>query len=139
MRQPGPFTIGLQTRAELSDATLALVRDLLRDYLAQGPTQAELDRAKRQIEGSFPLTNASNGAIVAQLGNIGFYDLPSSYLDDFLQQVRSLTVAQVHAALQRHLDPANFVVVTAGPRVAQQPLPPPRPLPTLPPSGVPEH
>ena len=47
--------------------------------------------------------------------------------------------AQVHAALQRHLDPANFVVVTAGPRVAQQPLPPPRPLPTLPPSGVPEH
>ncbi|MCO6740653.1 hypothetical protein KQH31_31220, partial [Streptomyces sp. CHA15] len=84
-------------------------RELLRDYLAQGPTQAELDRAKRQIEGSFPLANASNGAIVAQLGNIGFYDLPSSYLDDFLQQVRRLTVEQVHAALQRHLDPERFV------------------------------
>ncbi|WP_158893560.1 MULTISPECIES: pitrilysin family protein [unclassified Pseudomonas] len=139
MRQPGPFTIGLQTRAELGDATLALVRNLLRDYLAQGPTQAELDRAKRQIEGSFPLANASNGAIVAQLGNIGFYDLPSSYLDDFLQQVRRLTVDQVHAALRRHLDPEKFIVVSAGPRVAQQPLPPPRPLPNLPPSGVPEH
>ncbi|MCP6082989.1 insulinase family protein, partial [Klebsiella pneumoniae] len=67
MQVQGPFTIGLQTRAELSDGTLKLVKDIVRDYLAQGPTQKELDDAKRELAGSFPLSTASNADIVGQL------------------------------------------------------------------------
>ncbi len=36
MQARGPFMINLQTRAELSEGTLKLVQDLLRDYLAKG-------------------------------------------------------------------------------------------------------
>ena len=139
MQARGPFMINLQTRAELSEGTLKLVQDLLRDYLKTGPTQQELDDAKRELAGSFPLANASNASIVGQLGAIGFYNLPLTYLEDYMRESQQLTVEQVRAALNRHLSADKLVIVTAGPKVAQQPLPPPLDKPSEQPLGVPEH
>ena len=89
--------------------------------------------------GSFPLTTASNADIVGQLGSMGFYDLPLTYLDDFMSEVQGLTVEQVKAAMARHLDVDKLVIVTAGPSVAQKPLPPPTDKPAEQPVGPPEH
>ncbi len=139
MQARGPFSISLQTRAELSEGTLKLVQDILRDYLKTGPTQQELDAAKRELAGSFPLSTASNSSIVGQLGAIGFYNLPLSFLEDFMQQSQNLTIEQVKDALNRHLDADKLVIVTAGPTVAQKPLPPPTDKPQEQPMGVPEH
>ncbi|MDM8349030.1 pitrilysin family protein [Pseudomonas sp. sp1636] len=139
MQARGPFMINLQTRAELSTGTLQLVKDMLRDYLASGPTREELDNAKRELAGSFPLSTASNAAIVGQLGSMGFYDLPLSHLEDFMRAVQALTTEQVKAAMAKHLDPDALVIVSVGPTVAQQELPPPGDKPVEQPSAVPEH
>ncbi|WP_349971047.1 pitrilysin family protein [Pseudomonas caspiana] len=139
MQTQGPFMIGLQTRAELSENTLKLVQDIVRDFLANGPTQKELDDAKRELAGSFPLTAASNSSIVAQLGAIGFYDLPLTFLEDFMTQSQSVTVEQVKEVMNKHLSADKMVIVTAGPTVAQKPLPPPTDKPAERPLGVPEH
>ncbi|MCE1116010.1 MULTISPECIES: M16 family metallopeptidase [Pseudomonas] len=139
MQVRGPFMINLQTRAELSEGTLKLVQDLLADYLKNGPTQQELDDAKRELAGSFPLSNASNASIVGQLGAIGFYNLPLSWLEDFMQQSQALTVEQVKAAMNKHLAADKLVIVTVGPSVPQQPLPAPTDKPAEQPLGVPEH
>ncbi len=112
---------------------------LVRDYLANGPTQKELDDAKRELAGSFPLSTASNADIVGQLGAIGFYGLPLDYLESFLKQVEGLSVEQVRTAMAKHLDADAFVIVSAGPSVPQKPLPPPTAKPAQQPSGVPEH
>lgn len=139
MQTVGPFMINLQTRAELSEATLALVQKLVADFVEQGPTKAELERSKREIAGSFPLSTASNSDIVGQLGSIGFYNLPLTYLEDFMQQVQALSVEEVRAAMSKHLDAGGFVIVSAGPEVEQKPLPAPSETPIEQPSGVPEH
>lgn len=123
MQARGPFMISVQTRAELSQATLDFVRQLLREFIEQGPTAAELASSKREILGSFPLSAASNSAIVGQLGAIGFYSLPLSWQDDFIRQIEQLTLEQVHAAIRRHLDADALTVITLGPDVEQQPLP----------------
>ncbi|UCR82167.1 insulinase family protein [Pseudomonas chlororaphis subsp. piscium] len=139
MQARGPFMINLQTRAEMSKGTLKLVQDVLADYLKTGPTQKELDDAKRELAGSFPLSTASNADIVGQLGAIGFYNLPLSYLEDFMQQSQSLTVEQVRDVLNKHLSADKTVIVTAGPTVPQKPLPAPTEKPAEQPLGVPEH
>ncbi|MBC3468661.1 pitrilysin family protein [Pseudomonas sp. RW10S2] len=139
MQVRGPFMINLQTRAELSEGTLKLVQDILADYLKNGPTQQELDDAKRELAGSFPLSNASNASIVGQLGAIGFYNLPLTWLEDFMQQSQALTVEQVKTAMNKHLAVDKLVIVTAGPSVPQKPLPPPTDKPSEQPLGVPEH
>jgi zinc protease len=139
MQGRGPFTISLQTRASVSTGTLELVRQILQDYLRQGPTEAELAAAKKELAGSFPLSNASNASIVGQLVSMGFYNLPASWLDDYMSQSQQLTVDQVRSAMNRHLDADKMLVVTVGPTVAQDPLPPPTDHPTEPPLGIPEH
>ena len=139
MQVRGPFMINLQTRAELSEGTLKLVQDILAEYLKNGPSQQELDDAKRELAGSFPLSNASNASIVGQLGAIGFYNLPLSWLEDFMQQSQALSVEQVKAAMHKHLAADKLVIVTVGPKVAQQPLPAPTDKPAEQPLGVPEH
>jgi len=139
MQVRGPFMINLQTRAELSEGTLKLVQSILADYLKTGPTQQELDDAKRELAGSFPLSNASNASIVGQLGAIGFYNLPLTWLEDFMQQSQALTVEQVKAAMNKHLSADKLVMVTVGPKVPQKPLPAPTDKPSEQPLGVPEH
>jgi len=139
MQVSGPFMINLQTRAELSEGTLQLVQGILADYLKSGPSQQELDDAKRELAGSFPLSNASNASIVGQLGAIGFYNLPLTWLEDFMQQSQALTVEQVKAAMNKHLAADKLVIVTVGPSVPQKPLPAPTDKPAEQPLGVPEH
>ena len=139
MQARGPFMINLQTRAELSAGTLQLVKSMLADFIENGPTSDELNNAKRELAGSFPLSTASNAAIVGQLGSMGFYDLPLSYLEDFMRDVQALSVEQVKTAMAKHLDPEALVIVTAGPSVAQKELPPPTDTPAEQPSAIPEH
>lgn len=139
MQAQGPFLIALQTRAELSENTLKLVKDITRDFLVNGPTQKELDDAKRELAGSFPLSTASNSAIVGQLGAIGFYNLPLTFLEDFMTQSQSVTAEQIKAVMSKHLNVDKLVIVTAGPTVPQKPLPPPTDKPAEQPIGVPEH
>jgi zinc protease len=137
MQVRGPFMINLQTRAEMSEGTLKLVQDVLADYLKTGPTQKELDDAKRELAGSFPLSTASNADIVGQLGAIGFYNLPLSYLEDFMQQSPELTVEQVKPPEQTP-EHGQMVIVSAGPTVPQA-VTGPTDKPAEQPLGVPEH
>jgi len=115
MQAPGPFSISLQTRSDQTTTALEVVNSTLDEFIAKGPTEAELVRAKQQILGEFPLSTASNSAIVGQLAAIGFYNLPLNQMQLFLDQVQALTVEQIQSAFAAHLDPAQRVVITVGP------------------------
>jgi zinc protease len=114
MQQPGAFQIGLQTKKEQADEALLLVRKTLADFIAQGPTEKELQAAKDNIIGGFPLRIDSNTKIIGYLSVIGFYDLPLTYLDDFSDKVERVNVAQVREAFARHIDPQAMATVIVG-------------------------
>ena len=119
MKQPGAFQIGLQTKKEQADDALQLVRKTLEDFIAKGPTGKELQAAKDNIIGGFPLRIDSNRKIIGYLSVIGFYDLPLTYLDDFTGRIDQVTVAQVREAFARRIDPqAMATVIVGAPEVA---------------------
>ncbi len=115
MEATGPFMVSMQTRADQVDLALEVINNSLDRFIAEGPTDAELTRTKRQILGEFPLSTASNSAIVGQLGAIGFYSLPLNHLQLFMDQVQALSAEDIRAAFQRHLAPEARLVITAGP------------------------
>lgn len=117
MRERGPFVLGLQTKNAQRDDALRVVRKVLADFVAQGPTAEELEAAKKHLTGSFPLRLDSNKKIAGNLAVIGFYGLPLDYLDTFIQRVEAVTAEQIRAAFQRHVDPEALVtVIVGGPR-----------------------
>lgn len=110
----GPFVIGMQTRRDQADEALTVVRKILRDFVSTGPTQQELVAARQNIVGSFPMRIDSNRKIHEYLAVIGFYNLPVSYLEDFIANVERVTVADIKAAFARHVDPEKLVTVVVG-------------------------
>lgn len=114
LKQPGAFQVGLQTKKEQADDALKLVRQVLADFVAKGPTPKELIAAKQNIVGGFPLRIDSNKKILDYLSVIGFYDLPLSYLDDFTSRVEKVSAAQIHDAFARHIHPAQMATVIVG-------------------------
>ena len=114
LRKEGPFEISLQTRKEQSEEALTLTRKILADFVEEGPTEKELVEAKQNIIGSFPLRIDSNKKILGYLAVIGFYNLPLTYLDDYLKAVGSVTVAQIRDAFQRRIKPEGMVAVVVG-------------------------
>ncbi|HTN93533.1 MAG TPA: pitrilysin family protein [Gallionella sp.] len=114
LKQPGEFQIGLQTKKDQADEALKLVRSTLADFISKGPSEKELQAAKQNIIGGFPLRIDSNRKILEYLSVIGFYDLPLTYLDDFTHNIDKVTVAQIRDAFKRHIDPQAMATVIVG-------------------------
>lgn len=114
LRMPGPLFIGLQTKNTQRDQALKLVRQVVTDFVAKGPTERELEAAKKHLTGSFPLRLDSNGKIAENLAVIGFYGLPLNYLDDFIPRIEAVTVEQIRKTFRRRVHPDQMVTVTVG-------------------------
>ena len=119
MAAGGPFQVQFKTANENADDALTLTLDLIREFVEQGPSQAQLEQARANILGSFALSTADNSDIIGQLGAIGFYDLPLDYLQWFNRQVRQVTVADIREAFRRTLDVEDLAIVSIGPEAPQ--------------------
>ncbi|OGA37711.1 MAG: zinc protease [Betaproteobacteria bacterium RIFCSPLOWO2_12_FULL_62_13] len=119
LKQQGPFLIGMQTQREQAQEALTVVRNTLREFLAEGPTQQELTAAKQNLVGGFPLRIDSNRRIHGYLALIGFYRLPLTYLDDFVKKVEQVSLADIKTAFARRLDLDRMVTVVVGATEAQ--------------------
>ena len=111
----GPFQIAVQTKKQTTQDALKVAQDTLAKIVSEGPTPEELDAAKQNIIGGFPLRIDSNKKILDYLSIIGFYRLPLTYLDDFPVQIERLTLDQIKDAWRRRIHPERMVtVVVAG-------------------------
>ncbi|WP_372723171.1 M16 family metallopeptidase [Immundisolibacter sp.] len=114
MSQAGPFMMGLQTRGDQAGEAIALLRQTLDEFVNDGPSEQELDAAKRNLTGGFALRLDSNREIVEQLAVLAFYGLPMDYLDRYVERVNAVTVDQVRDAFTRRVDPERLVLVRVG-------------------------
>jgi zinc protease len=110
----GPFAVGLQTRPDQADQALQVAQEVVRTFVAEGPTEAELKAAKDNLIGSFPLRLDSNRKLLDNLANMAWHELPLDYLDTWTQAVDRVTVQDIRAVFQRKLQPERMVTVTVG-------------------------
>ncbi|MDR1968083.1 MAG: insulinase family protein [Burkholderiaceae bacterium] len=110
----GAFTIGLQTRPDQAAQALALSQQVLRDFVADGPTEAELQAAKDNLIGGFALRIDSNRKLIANVANIAWNNLPLDYLVHWTERVQQVSTADIRTAFQRVLQPGNMVTVVVG-------------------------
>ncbi len=114
MRRKGPFLMGMQTRNSKAGEALEVLRQTLKHYIEQGPTAEELEHAKKNITGGFPLKVDSNSDIAGYIAMIGFYQLPLDYLQNFNRNIEAVTLEQIRDALKRRIHPDKMLTVTVG-------------------------
>jgi zinc protease len=84
---------------------VALIKKLLAEFIQTGPSQQELENAKNNILGSFPLRFDSNQAIAEYVKNIGFYDLPIDFYHQYRHHIQQITQQDIIKAFQARVHP----------------------------------
>jgi zinc protease len=114
MQDMGPYRVSLATRKDQTKEALQVVRETIKQFIDNGPTEEELANAKRNLGGGFPLRIDSNRKQFEYLQLIGFYKLPLTFLDDYVKKVEQVSVAQIKDAFKRRVVPDNMVTIVVG-------------------------
>ena len=110
----GAFMVNLQTRPDQARQAVQVVRDVVRRFVEEGPTEEELKEAKDNLVGGFALRIDSNRKLLEGVASIAWNDLPLNYLDTWTDRVTAVTREQVRAAFARKLQPDRMVTVIVG-------------------------
>jgi zinc protease len=113
-RRAGLMLGTVQTRKSAVRQTITAVREVMRKFASDGPTQDELNDAKRYLNGSFPLSFTSNADIAAQLNEFEELGLPLDYLDRRAGLIDAVSLDDVHRIARRLFDPDKLTIVVAG-------------------------
>ncbi len=110
----GAFTISLQTRPDQAQQALDILRAELKRFVADGPTEKELQAAKDNLIGGFALRIDTNRKLLDNVANIAWNDLPLDYLATWTAQVQRITAADIRQAFARTLQPQSMATVVLG-------------------------
>ncbi len=141
MNRASVWVGSVATRANAIRQTVQVVKDTMKQFAEQGPTQAELDDAKTYLTGSFPLAFASNSGTAAQLGAFQRQNLDIGYVTRRNSLIQAVTLADVKRVSQKLFNPDRLTVVIGGtpadnrPPRPERPLPPGAPVPPAAPQG----
>jgi len=122
-RNAGAFRIGTFTRNDqlrkCVDATLSEVGKLV----GEGPTDAEVDKARNYLKGQFPLGLQSPDELAGEIANAEFFGLPQDFIATYPDRIGAVTMDDVKRVLKTYFctDDLKILVVTNG-ELAQKAL-----------------
>lgn len=112
---PGPFVIRAGVSAANVERALAAIDAELRAFIANGPTDREMNESKQYSIGALPRELETNAAIASFLVTSEYFGLGLDYELRVPALLESVTRADVHAAALASLDPSRATIVVAGP------------------------
>jgi zinc protease len=93
---------------------LEVTREVWRDMHANGPTETEVENAKRYLTGSFALRLDSTTRIARTLVSVQYDRLGIDYLNQRDALINRVTVEDARRVARRLLDPATLFTVVVG-------------------------
>lgn len=113
------LTISTATRSDRAAETLAVVRDVVRKMAEEGPTEAELEAAKKYVIGSYALNNLDSSSVIARtLLGLQEDNLGIDYIQRREALIDAVTLGEVKAAAKKLLS-AEPAVLVVGPALKE--------------------
>lgn len=114
MDRTGLWLGGLATSNEKAAEALTVLKQTIADYRDNGPSEEDLEKAKANINGAFPLRFTSNSRLAQLLTAIQRYDLGSDYMQTRPEAISAVTVDDIRRVAQRLLDLEKLAVMAVG-------------------------
>ncbi|WP_432284102.1 pitrilysin family protein [Aminobacter sp. BA135] len=105
--------IGTATRSDRAAETLGVIREVIRKMAEEGPTEAELDAAKKYMLGAYAINNLdSSGAIAGTLVDLQTDKLGIDYMQRRIELINAVKLDDVKAAARKLLsvEPAIMIL-----------------------------
>ncbi len=103
------------TKADRSTETVDVILEQLQRMAEEGPTEAELDAAKRYLTGSYALRFDSSGKIARQLVALQNANLGIDYFDRRNSEIEAVTLDDVNRVAKRLLSGVEPTIIQVGP------------------------
>ncbi|WP_150524669.1 M16 family metallopeptidase [Roseibium sediminis] len=107
------------TRPDRADEAISVIQAQLEKMASEGPTQDELESAKKFLTGSYALRFDSSGKIASQLVGLQNSDLGIDYFEIRNSLVEAVTLEDVQRVAKRLLADKTPTIVTVGPAQGQ--------------------
>ncbi len=104
----------LQTKLASQEEAVALVREVVRDFVKNGITQKELDAAKEFLVGSEPLRIETLSQRLHRAYSEYYYGRPLGFSDEQRKKIETATLDEINAFIKSHPEIADlsFSIVT---------------------------
>lgn len=113
-RGAGPFEISMAVATDVTAPAVGEAVAEVEGLLADGPTVAEVDRARDYIAGVFPLLLETTGQVASRITELRVYGLPDDFFSTYRDRIRAVTPRGALEAGRDALRPSELVVVIAG-------------------------
>ncbi len=110
----GLFFGGTATKNERAKEALDVIRDEIARMAADGPTEEELDKAKRYLVGSYALRFDTSTKIANHLTSMQVDELGIDYTDKRNSLFEAVTLEDTRRVAKRLLGPGQMLVTIAG-------------------------
>jgi len=109
------LVIGTATRSDRAEETLGVIRDVVKGMAEGGPTEQELEAAKKYVIGSYAINNLdSSGAIAGTLLELQLQGLGIDYMERRTDYLGAVTLGEVKAVATKLLS-AKPAIMVVGP------------------------
>lgn len=114
--EPGSTFLFTTTKVSTTGESIRALLDEVEAIRGQRPvTEAEVERAKQSILGSFVFRVDAPEDVLGQHLTLEYYDYPLTWLTEYRDRIEAVSTAEVRAAAAEHLRPEHFSIVVVGP------------------------
>ncbi|NWF67358.1 MAG: insulinase family protein [Campylobacterales bacterium] len=92
----------MQTKLENEEESIKLIKEIIKDFIANGVTQKELDGAKKFLLGSEPLRNETLNQRLSKTFNEYYKNLGIGYSEKELKLIEQLTLEDLNGFIASH-------------------------------------
>ena len=117
-RYAGSWQTSITLSHDVVEEGIAATKEVIREFVAEGATAEELDAKKTTITGSYTVGLATTERLAQSILTNAERGFDLSYLDEFPEEIRALTLEEVNSAIQKYFDPASIQEALAGTRPA---------------------
>ena len=110
----GDWQISANFAPQLLEKGMVSTKRQLDGWYSQGITAAELERVKSNLIGTFKVGLATTDGLSSALLNAVHRGYDVTWLDEYPKRVAALSLAEVNAAIKKHLQPEQMTVIRAG-------------------------
>jgi zinc protease len=108
------MTVSSASRNETVGQMIKRTIEILRTLKAGPISPEEVQMAKEYLVGGYPLGVATLSAVAGRWLGGEVFELPPSYLNEYVPRVRAVTREEVQAAVARHFDLDHLIISVAG-------------------------
>jgi zinc protease len=111
---PGPWAVCCSVAADNLERAVELCRTVVADYVADGPTEVELEDERQAQSGAYQVGLATNSGIARELVTTLTAGEEVSRLDDFPRRLLAVSRDEVVEATRKHIRPDELTLAVAG-------------------------